>query len=110
MADTHTLDLLVELIRSRKAEKGDKSYTRQLLAAGAERCARKFGEEALETVIAALGSDRTALKSEAADTLYHLLVLLECREVAFEDVLAELGNRMGVSGLEEKASRPKAKS
>lgn len=107
MPDTNTLDRLVDLIRSRKAEKTDKSYTRQLLMAGPERCAKKFGEEAIETVIAALGGDRTALKSEAADAIYHLLVLLESRDVPFEDVLLELKGRMGQSGLEEKAARAK---
>ena len=110
MSDPHTLDRLADLIRSRKSDKGDKSYTRQLLSAGPERCARKFGEEAVEAIVAALGADRAALKSEAADVLYHLLVLLECREVAFEDVLVELKNRMGQSGLEEKAARAKGNS
>lgn len=107
MSEIHTLDSLVDLIRRRKSEKADKSYTRQLLVSGPEKCARKFGEEAVEAIVAALGSDRMALKSEAADVIYHLLVLLESREVAFEDVLAELKNRMGQSGLEEKASRGK---
>ena len=63
-----------------------------------EKCAKKFGEEAVETIIAALGSDAAALKSEAADVLYHLLVLLECRGVALGDVLAVLEARMGTIG------------
>ena len=73
--------------------------------AGTERCAKKFGEEAVEAVIAAMGDERAALKAEAADVLYHLLVLLESRDVAFDDVFAVLEGRMGTSGLEEKAAR-----
>ena len=70
-------------------------------------CAKKLGEEAVETIIAALGEDRQALTSESADLLYHLLVLLECREVDIAEVLALLSKRMGVSGLAEKAARDK---
>jgi phosphoribosyl-ATP pyrophosphohydrolase len=105
MSDSNTLARLAALIRSRRAEAGEKSYTAQLLTAGTERCAKKFGEEAVETVIAAMGNDATALKAEAADVLYHLLVLLESRGVAFADVLKILDGRMGTSGLAEKASR-----
>lgn len=110
MSDTHTLTKLAALIRSRRSDSADKSYTAQLLNAGPERCAKKFGEEAVETVIAALGSDASALRAEAADTLYHLLVLLESRHVAFDDVLRVLEGRMGMSGIEEKASRPQSTS
>ena len=81
-----------------------------MLTAGPERCAKKFGEEAVETVIAAMGTDAAALKAEAADTLYHLLVLLESRHVALDDVLKVLEGRMGMSGIEEKASRPRSTS
>jgi phosphoribosyl-ATP pyrophosphohydrolase len=105
-----TEDVLLRLagvIRSRRAENAAGSYTRQLIDAGPERCAKKFGEEATETVIAALGTDARALTREAADLLYHLLVLLECRHVPWPDVLAELDSRMGTSGLVEKASRPR---
>jgi phosphoribosyl-ATP pyrophosphohydrolase len=105
MGDTNTLERLAALIHSRRSDSAQKSYTAQLLTAGTERCAKKFGEEAVETVIASMGSDMTALKSEAADTLYHLLVLLESRDVALEDVYAVLEGRMGTSGLVEKASR-----
>ena len=100
-----TLERLAATIKARRHDSGSTSYTRQLLDAGPERCAKKFGEEAVEAVIAAMGSDPKALKSEAADTLYHLLVLLEARGVAFADVLAELDKRMATSGLEEKAAR-----
>jgi phosphoribosyl-ATP pyrophosphohydrolase len=99
------LSELALLIRSRRTASGDASYTRQLLDAGSEKCAKKFGEEAIETVIAGVSSPDAALKAEAADTLYHLLVLLEARNIAFDDVLAVLKSRMGQSGLDEKAQR-----
>jgi phosphoribosyl-ATP pyrophosphohydrolase len=99
------LQRLAALIHGRRAAEAAKSYTRELLDAGPERCAKKLGEEAIETVIAALGSDRGALTREAADLVYHLLVLLESREVALSDVLQELQSRMGTSGLAEKAAR-----
>ncbi|MFY9657888.1 MAG: phosphoribosyl-ATP diphosphatase, partial [Methylocystis sp.] len=83
----------------------EKSYTKSLLAAGAPRIAKKFGEEAIETVIAALGDDKEALTGEIADVLYHLLVLMEARGVALASVLAELERRTTQSGLAEKASR-----
>src|SRR5688572_6266918 len=101
-------DVLSELaatIAARRHSSADKSYTRQLLDAGPARCAKKLGEEAVETVIAAIGEDDAHLKGEAADLIYHLLVLLEARGVAIGDVLEVLMVRMGRSGLEEKASR-----
>jgi phosphoribosyl-ATP pyrophosphohydrolase len=110
MSEVNTLVRLAALIRSRRSDTSGKSYTSQLLTAGTERCAKKFGEEAVEAVIAAMGSDTAALKAEAADVLYHLLVMLESREVAFEDVLKVLDGRMGTSGLEEKAARSKSAS
>jgi phosphoribosyl-ATP pyrophosphohydrolase len=105
MSETNTLVRLAALIRSRRSDSAHKSYTSQLLTAGIERCAKKFGEEAVEVVIAAMGNNEAALKAEAADVLYHLLVLLESREVALDDVFAILEGRMGTSGLEEKAAR-----
>jgi phosphoribosyl-ATP pyrophosphohydrolase len=99
------LQRLAVLIRARRAESAASSYTRQLIDAGPERCAKKLGEEATETVIAAMGADTGALVREAADLLYHLLVLLECRQVCWRDVMAELESRMGTSGLAEKAAR-----
>jgi phosphoribosyl-ATP pyrophosphohydrolase len=101
-------DVLLQLaatIRARRTAPADASYTRQLLDAGPARCAKKLGEEAVETIIAATAESDEALKGEAADLLYHLLVLLECRNVAIEDVLAVLEGRVGVSGLKEKAER-----
>jgi phosphoribosyl-ATP pyrophosphohydrolase len=99
------LERLAATIRARRDASADKSYTRQLLQAGPEGCARKLGEEAIETVIAGVGQDSAALKAEAADLIYHLMVLLESRGVALEEVLQLLESRMGVSGLKEKASR-----
>ena len=96
---------LAETIRLRRGEGAGKSYTRQLLDGGAERCAKKLGEEAIETVIAGVGQSGEALAAESADLIYHLLVLLEVRGVAISDVLATLEKRMGTSGLTEKASR-----
>ena len=101
----HTLDRLAALITARRQAASDTSYTRQLLDAGPERCAKKFGEEAVEAVIAAVGNDLTAFKGEAADVLYHLVVLLESRGVPLADVCATLEKRMGQSGLDEKAQR-----
>lgn len=98
---------LAAIIKDRKSASADKSYTRQLLDAGPARCAKKLGEEAVETVIAGVAEDDDALRAEAADLLYHLLVLLESRAIAIDDVLAVLEKRMGLSGLEEKASRTK---
>lgn len=103
-------DVLLQLaatIKDRRAATAGSSYTRQLLDAGPARCAKKLGEEAVETVIAAVGESDEALKGEAADLLYHLLVLLESRNVALADVLAVLDKRMGTSGLKEKAERTK---
>ena len=99
------LQRLVALIKARRVDSSDQSYTRQLLDAGVERCAKKLGEEAVETVIAGVGQSEAALTAEAADLLYHLLVLLECRNVALADVLHVLERRMGTSGLAEKAAR-----
>lgn len=104
MGDT-ALERLAATIKARRADSAGKSYTRQLLDAGPKKCAKKFGEEAVEAVIAALAEDDAALKGEAADVLYHLLVLLEARGIAFADVLAVLEAREGTSGLAEKAGR-----
>ena len=100
---------LAETIRARRAEGAERSYTRQLLDGGPERCAKKLGEEAVETVIAGVGESDDALRAEAADLLYHLLVLLEVRSVALEDVIAVLDERTSQSGLAEKAARSGAK-
>ena len=100
-----TLHDLAAIIDARAEAGGEASYTRKLLDKGAEHCAKKFGEEAVETVIAAVENDRDHLISESADLLFHLLVLLKSRGVSLEDVEAALGQRTTISGLEEKASR-----
>lgn len=105
MSERDTLAKLADVIASRRKGSGNTSYTRQLLDAGHERCAKKFGEEAVETVIAGVGNDPQQLKAEAADTLYHLLVLLESHRIALADVMAILEGRMGTSGIDEKAAR-----
>ena len=104
-ADLAVLRRLAETIAARRGANPDASHTARLLAAGPARCAQKFGEEAVEAVIAACGEDRGALTAEAADVLYHLLVMLAARDTSLEAVLAELERREGVSGLAEKASR-----
>ncbi len=101
----HILDRLAATIAARRTATGETSYTRKLLDGGPERCAKKLGEEAAETVIAAVCQSDEALRAEAADLVYHLIVLLEARGVPFADVLAVLERRMGQSGLEEKAAR-----
>jgi phosphoribosyl-ATP pyrophosphohydrolase len=102
-----TLQHLADRVHERAAASGDTSYTRKLLDGGIERCAKKLGEEAVETVLAAVGDDRGRVIAEAADLLYHLLVVLEARGVALSEVEAELAQRTGMSGLEEKAARPR---
>jgi phosphoribosyl-ATP pyrophosphohydrolase len=102
-----TLEQLAGVIAERARAGGDKSYTRQLLDAGVEKCAKKLGEEAVETSLAALSGKREALVAESADLLYHLLVLLEARGVKLAEVLTELERRTARSGLEEKAARGK---
>ena len=104
------LPRLAALIHARRSEAASGSYTKELLDAGSECCARKLGEEATETIIAALGNDKRALTREAADLIYHLLVLLESKQVTLNEVLAELHSRMGTSGLAEKAARRQASS
>ena len=102
-----TLHDLAARVKERAGASAETSYTRKLLDKGVDHCAKKFGEEAVETVLAAVGEDRERLISEAADALYHLLVVLEARGVTLTDVEAVLASRVGKSGLEEKASRRK---
>src|SRR5699024_8091388 len=99
------LEDLADRIALRRDADPQSSWTAQLLAAGPEKCAQKFGEEAVEAVIEAVRGDRTALVSEAADVLYHLLVMLAARDVQLADVMAELSRRKGQSGIAEKAAR-----
>jgi phosphoribosyl-ATP pyrophosphohydrolase len=103
-----TIHDLAATIDARAASSGDASYTKKLLDKGAEHCAKKFGEEAVEAVIAAITNDRSHLVAESADVIYHLLVLLKSRGIKLEDVEAALAQRTSMSGLEEKASRKNA--
>ena len=100
-----TLDDLAAIIAARSGADAEKSYTKSLLDAGMGRVAKKFGEEAVEAVIAAMKADKIELRNEAADVFYHLLVLLQAGGVSLQDVLGELERRTSRSGLEEKASR-----
>jgi len=100
-----TLERLAATIAARKGADPESSWTAKLLAKGPEKCAEKFGEEAVEAIIEAVRGDRARLTSEAADVLYHLLVMLAARDVALADVLAELDRREGTSGISEKAAR-----
>jgi phosphoribosyl-ATP pyrophosphohydrolase len=100
------LNTLAATIAARAAAgDADASYTAKLLHDGVARCAKKFGEEAVEVALASVSGDKAALTAEAADALYHLLVLLQAAGVSGEDVAAELARRTGVSGLAEKAQR-----
>lgn len=100
-----TLNDLAEIIASRKDADPDSSWTAKLLSQGPEKCAEKFGEEAVEAIIEAVKGDRDGLTNEAADVIYHLLVMLAAREVPLQDVLDTLAARQGTSGIAEKAAR-----
>ena len=101
----HAIDRLFATIAERKSADAGNSYTAKLLQEGVQRCAKKFGEEAVETALAAVSSDKQAVIAESADVLYHLLVLWVACGVTPAEVYAALGAREGRSGLEEKASR-----
>jgi phosphoribosyl-ATP pyrophosphohydrolase len=102
-----TLHELEQIIATRAKSAPENSWTAKLLAKGPEKVAEKFGEEAIEAVIEAVKGDAQGLTSEAADVLFHLLVMLHSRGVSLDDVLDELACRQSQSGLQEKASRPK---
>ena len=97
---------LAATIALRKNADPDGSWTARLLAKGPEKCAEKFGEEAVEAIIEAVKGDRDALTSEAGDVLYHLLVMCAARDVTLADIEAELSQRQSQSGISEKAARP----
>ena len=105
MAAMSEIQNLAATIQSRKGADPDSSWTAKLLAKGPEKCAEKFGEEAVEAIIEAVKGDRTKLVSEAADVLFHLLVMLAARDVTLAEVEAELARRAGTSGIAEKAAR-----
>ena len=100
-----TIHDLAATIDARAASGGEDSYTRKLLDKGAEHCAKKFGEEAVETVIATIENNREHLIAETADVLFHLMELLKSRGISLAEVEAVLEQRTGMSGLEEKAAR-----
>jgi len=104
----HRLEILGKLaeeVASRRGASPETSYTAKLFSQGIEKCAKKLGEEAVEASLAAVLGDKKRLTAEAADVLYHLLVLLEAADVPLADVMAELERRKGVGGIAEKASR-----
>ena len=103
----NTLNDLAQTIAERAKADPDSSWTAKLLAKGPEKCAEKFGEEAVEAIIEAIKDDRDGLISESADVLFHLLVMLQSRGVSLDEVLTELERRQGTSGIAEKASRSK---
>ena len=96
---------LYDTIEDRKSADPAKSHTAALLSKGAAKCAEKFGEEAIEAIIEATRGDKQALTSEAADALFHLLVMLAASDVTLSEVFAELERREGISGITEKAAR-----
>jgi len=105
MAHSDTLARLEATIAARRGADPESSYVAKLYARGLPKIAQKLGEEATETVIAALAEGREQIVGESADLLFHLLILLGAKGVAFDDVLAELDRREGVSGIAEKAAR-----
>ena len=102
---THPIDRLFATIAARKGADPSVSYTAKLLSEGRAKCAKKLGEEAIETCMAAIGEDRDALAAESADLIYHLLVVLAASDLTPEDVYRVLAARESRSGLEEKAAR-----
>ena len=101
----NALERLARTIEERRGGDPESSWTARLLSMGPEKAAEKFGEEAVEAVIEAVRGDRARLTAEAADVLYHLLVMLAARDIALDEVLAELQRREGTSGIEEMAAR-----
>ena len=104
----HKLNVLAELadtVAARRHASPDVSYTAKLLSQGIEKCAKKVGEEAVETAMAAVKGDRAHLRTEAADLFYHLIVLLEVSGTPLSEVMGELAKRVGTSGLAEKSGR-----
>ena len=100
-----TLNDLFETVKRHAASDPEESWTAKLMAKGPEKCAEKFGEEAVEAIIEAVKNDPKALSSEAADVIFHLMVMLHARGVEWRDVVNELARRHGQSGIAEKASR-----
>ncbi len=105
---THKTEVLGELadtIARRRGDSPEQSYTAKLISQGIEKCAKKFGEEAVELALAAMTPDKAHITAEAADVLYHLVVLLEAANVPIAHVMGELEKRQAMSGIAEKAKR-----
>ena len=105
MSNFEQLDRLAADIAAKSKASPDESYTAKLISKGVAKCAKKFGEEAVELALASIGTDKKETTAEAADVLYHFLVLLQATGVSPDDVMAELKRREGTGGLVEKASR-----
>jgi phosphoribosyl-ATP pyrophosphohydrolase len=103
----NVLTRLADTIENRKGDDAEKSYAAKLFSRGPEKCAEKFGEESIEAIIAAVKGDKKNLTEEAADVLFHLLVMISSRDVKYADVLKELERREGKSGIVEKQERKK---
>lgn len=103
----HILDQLNKVINDKANEGADVSYTASLLEKGVEKCAQKLGEEAVETVIAAVTNNKDEVISESADMLYHWLVMLKSCDIDPNEIYEKLASRQNISGLVEKASREK---
>lgn len=101
------LEVLADEIAAKRQASPDVSYTAKLISGGLGICAKKLGEEAVETALAAVSQDKADIASESADLLFHLLVLLEAADVKLSDVMDVLARRQGISGIAEKASRPR---
>lgn len=106
----NTLRELEQIIAARRSADANESHTAKLLAGGRQGCAKKFGEEAVEAVIAGASGNRSELTHEAADVVYHLMVLLAANGIALDEVLDELERRKGISGIEEKRQRTDGRS
>ncbi len=102
-----SLEQLEQIIKERAKASPDKSYSAQLLAGGIDKCAQKFGEEAVEAIIAAIKNDKKELTEEVADVLYHLLIVLKSANIEFAEIMRVLEKRTSQSGLSEKANRKK---
>ena len=99
------LERLDLTIQGKTTESPNKSHTAKLLKKGTEKCAEKFGEEAIELIVASVKKKKKEIIGEAADTLYHMLVLLRSKNISIDEVLIELASREGISGIEEKRKR-----
>ncbi len=102
---TTILERLDLTIQGKTTESPNKSHTAKLLKKGTEKCAEKFGEEAIELIVASVKKKKKEIIGEAADTLYHMLVLLRSKNISINEVLTELASREGISGIEEKRKR-----